>query len=92
VGRIHCCVVYLVLVLFLLTGSHTAFGGKKAPQLAETIDLPPTFGAVDKEYYFRCSSLRFIGTHIYGPVHDAGIICEIFGREVWGRGRACING
>jgi len=41
-GRIHCRAVDLVLVLFLLAGSN-AFGGKKAPKLAETIDLPQTF-------------------------------------------------
>lgn len=35
----------LLLVLFVLTAFNAAFGGKKAPKLAETIDLPPTFGA-----------------------------------------------
>lgn len=42
-GRIHCRAVYLALVLLLLAGSIAAFGSKKAPQLAETIDLPLTF-------------------------------------------------
>ena len=42
-GYIRCHAVDLVLVLFLLTGSNAAFGGKKAPKLAETIDLPQTF-------------------------------------------------
>jgi hypothetical protein len=33
----------ILLVLFLLTAFDVAFGGKKSPKLAETIDLPPTF-------------------------------------------------
>ena len=33
----------LVLVLFLLAPLSAAFGGKKAPKLAETIDLPSSF-------------------------------------------------
>jgi Zn-dependent protease with chaperone function len=32
-----------LLLLFLLTASNSAFGGRKAPKLAETIDLPSSF-------------------------------------------------
>jgi hypothetical protein len=33
----------LILALLLLTATNAAFGGKKAPKFAETIDLPPGF-------------------------------------------------
>jgi hypothetical protein len=42
-GRIRCHAVDLVLVVFLLVFSNVAFGGKKAPKLNVTIDLPQTF-------------------------------------------------
>lgn len=58
-GGIRCCVVHLLFVLFLLTGSHAAFGGKKAPQLAQTIDLPPPF-EIDFQFAAKQIPLREI--------------------------------
>jgi hypothetical protein len=43
VGGIHCRAAYLALLLHLVAGSNAAFDSKKAPKLAETIDLPQTF-------------------------------------------------
>ena len=41
-GGIHCRAAYLAWVLLLVAGCNAAFGSKKAPKLAETIDLPQT--------------------------------------------------
>jgi len=73
VGRIHCCVVYLLLVLFLFTGSHAAFGSKKAPQLAETIDLPPTF---DIDFQFATTQRVQLGPQTEVSDDIAGRIGE----------------
>jgi hypothetical protein len=43
VERLRIRAADFVLVLFLLTALNPAFGGKKAPKLAPTIDLPPSF-------------------------------------------------
>ena len=72
-GRIHCCVVYLLLVLFLFTGSHAAFGSKKAPQLAETIDLPPTF---DIDFQFATTQRVQLGPQTEVSDDIAGRIGE----------------
>jgi hypothetical protein len=51
----------LVLALFLLMGSNTAFGGKKAPKLNETIDLPRTF---EVDFQFAAKQRAQLGPQI----------------------------
>jgi hypothetical protein len=66
----------LVLVLFLLAAPTAAFGGKKAPKLAETIDLPPTF---DVDYQFAAKQSAQLGPQREVPDDIAGRI----GQEVF---------
>jgi hypothetical protein len=66
----------LVLVLFVLAASTSAFGGKKAPKLAETIDLPPTF---DVDYQFAAKQRAQLGPQREVPDDIAGHV----GQEVF---------
>jgi hypothetical protein len=73
VGRIRCRTVDLVLVLFLLAGSNAAFGGKKAPKLAETIDLPQTF---ELDFQFAANQRAQLGSQREVPDDIAGRVGE----------------
>jgi hypothetical protein len=73
VGRIHCRAVYLALALFLLAGSNAAFGGKKAPKLAETIDLPQTF---ELDFQFAAKQREQLGSQRAVPDDIAGRVGE----------------
>jgi len=59
----------LVLALFLLIGSNTAFGGKKAPKLNETIDLPQTF---EVDFQFAAKQRAQLGPQTEVPEDVAG--------------------
>ena len=72
-GRIHCRAVYLALVLFLLAGSNAAFGNKKAPKLAETIDLPQTF---ESDFQFAAKQRAQLGSQGEVPDDIAGRVGE----------------
>ena len=64
--RVHFRAANLILVLFLLTPLHAAFGGKKAPKLAETIDLPSSF-----DIDFRLAAAQRVEFSAQGSeVHD----------------------
>jgi len=73
VGRIRCRTVDLVLVLFLLAGSNAAFGGKKAPKLAETIDLPQTF---ELDFQFAANQRAQLSSQREVPDDIAGRVGE----------------
>jgi hypothetical protein len=66
----------LLLVLFLLTAFNAAFGGKKAPKLAETIDLPPTF---EVDFQLAANQRAHLGPQREVPDDIAGRI----GQEVF---------
>ncbi len=68
-GCIRCHAVDLVVVLFLLTGSNAAFGGKKAPKLAETVDLPQTF---EVDFQFAAKQRAQLGPQREVPDDIAG--------------------
>jgi hypothetical protein len=53
----------------LLTASNPAFGGKNAPKLAETIDLPPTF---DVDFQFAAKQRAQLGPQKEVPDDVAG--------------------
>ena len=68
--------VDLTLALFLLMGSNAAFGGKKAPKLNETIDLPQTF---EVDFQFAAKQRAQLGPQTEVPDDVAGRV----GREVF---------
>src|SRR5450755_4365727 len=76
VGRIRCRAVDLVLALFLLVASTAAFGGKKAPKLNETIDLPQTF---ELDFQFAAKQRAQLGPQTEVPDDIAGGV----GQEVF---------
>jgi Peptidase family M48 len=71
----------LILILFLLTALNPAFGGKKAPKLAETVDLPSSF-----DLDFKLAATQRVNLNAQsGEVHDdaAGQVgAEVFQRLV----------
>jgi Zn-dependent protease with chaperone function len=71
--RIHCRAVYLALVLLLLAGSIAAFGSKKAPKLAETIDLPLTF---ESDFQSAAKQRAQLGSQREVPENIAGRVGE----------------
>jgi hypothetical protein len=73
IGRIRWRTVDFVLVLFLLAGSNAAFGGKKAPKLAETIDLPQTF---ELDFQFAVKQRAQLGSQREVPDDIGGRIGE----------------
>jgi Zn-dependent protease with chaperone function len=73
VGRIHCRAIYLALVLLLLAGSIAAFGSKKAPKLAETIDLPLTF---ESDFQSAAKQRAQLGSQREVPDNIAGRVGE----------------
>jgi hypothetical protein len=75
-GRIRCHAVDLVLVVFLLAFSNAAFGGKKAPKLADTIDLPQTF---EVDFQFAAKQRAQLGPQTEVPDDVAGRV----GQEVF---------
>jgi hypothetical protein len=61
------------LVLFLLTAFNAAVGGEKAPKLAETIDLPATFGV---DFQFAAKQRVQLGRQKEVPDDTAGRVGE----------------
>jgi len=55
--------------VFLLTSSHAAFGGKKAPKLNETVDLPQTF---EVDFQFAAKQRAQLGPQTEVPDDIAG--------------------
>jgi hypothetical protein len=56
-------------VLFLVAALNVASGGKKAPKLAETIDLPPT---LDVDFQFAAKRRVELGAQTEVPNDIAG--------------------
>ena len=61
------------MVLFLLTAFNAAVGGEKAPKLAETIDLPATFGV---DFQFAAKQRVQLGRQKEVPDDTAGRVGE----------------
>jgi hypothetical protein len=81
VERVRFRAADLILVLFLLTALQPAFGGKKAPKLAENVDLPSSF-----DLDFNLAATQRVGLNTQsGEVHDdaAGQVgAEVFQKLV----------
>lgn len=68
-GSIRFRAADLLFVLVLLTAFDSAFGAKKAPKLAETVDLPPTF---DVDFQLAANQRAQLGPQREVPDDVAG--------------------